>query len=517
MNLLKSLASMSLVTASGRFLCFVRDFLIAYKFGASLETDVFFSIFKIPNVLRRIFTEGVVSQAFIPVLSEYKINHKNSVIKDFISCIFGLLIILLTIIIFISMIFPNIIVIIMSPGFLKNTYKLGLAVKLFKIVFPYIIFASLSSFFSSILYIYDIFLIPLFSPIILNICIILFTLFSIYFKDFFLYSQILFLGWGVLFGGVLQTIYQLPFLSIKKILVLPTINFYNIGLKKVLSRLMPALLGVSIGQISLIINSIVASLFKSGSISWLYYADRLTELPVGILGSSISTLIFPKLIKYHTLKNTKNYSKLLDWSLRISLLLSLPCTSFLIFLSKPFIISLFQYGNFTNSDTLITQKILLCYALGIIALIMVKVLSTAFYAIKDVIIPMQISFLTLLITQILNLFFVFFLNQSSLALSGSVSAWINAILLFFILYKKKIFFPQPGWYVFFKKILLSTVIMSVFLFFLSYFISTWCVGNIFIRILRIFSVCIFGGFIYIISLWFNNVDIKQFYYEDKNI
>ncbi|VFP81508.1 murein biosynthesis integral membrane protein MurJ [Buchnera aphidicola] len=514
MNLLKSLASMSLVTASGRFLCFVRDFLIAYTFGASLETDVFFSIFKIPNLLRRIFTEGVVSQAFIPVLSEYKINYKHSLTKDFISCIFGLLTILLTIIMFISILFPNIIVIIMSPGFLKDTVKLNLAIKLFKIIFPYIIFASLSSFFSSILYIYGVFLIPLFSPILLNICIILFTIFSIYFKDVYLYPQILFLGWGVIFGGFLQTIYQLPFLSIKKILVLPSINFNNIGLKKVLYKLIPSLLGVSIGQISLIINSIIASLFNSGSISWLYYADRLTELPVGILGSSISTLIFPKLIKYYTLKNTKSYSRLLDWSLRISLLLSLPCTSLLIFLSKPFVISLFQYGNFTNIDTLITQKILLCYALGIIALIIVKVLSTAFYAIKDVIIPMKISFLTLLITQILNLFFIFFLNQSSLALSGSISAWINAILLFFILYKKKIFFPQPGWCIFFKKILLSTVIMSISLLFLSYFISTWYVGNMFIRMLRIFSVCVFGSFIYIISLWFNNITIKQFYYED---
>lgn len=512
MNLLKSLISMSIVTSGCRILGFVRDFLIAYTFGASVETDVFFSIFKIPNLLRRIFADGAFSQAFIPVLSEYKTRYKNNVIKEFVSNVLGMLILSLFVLIIIGMLFPSAIVLITSPGFSKEINKLNLGIQLFKIIFPYIFFVSISSFISSILYTYNSFLIPSFSPILLNISVIFFTLLSTFLHNHYLESKILSLGWGVIVGGILQIIYQLPILKIKNMLVLPKLNFCNPGLQQVLQKIAPAILGVSAGQISLVINSIIASLFNSGSISWLYYADRLMEFPVGVLGVSVSTLIFPKLIKYHTLKKKNEYSRLLDWGLRISFALSFPSTVLLAILSKPFIISLFEYGHFIEADTIMTQKILLCYTVGITALMSIKVLSTAFYSIKDVITPMKISFVTLLITQIMNIIFVYYLKQSGLALSISVSAWFNALFLFIALYKANIFIPQPGWYKFLLRIFLSTFIMSLFLWCVVHFVSSWNIGNIFIRIIRIFVVFLFSSIIYIISLWCTGINLKQFCY-----
>lgn len=512
MNLLKSLVSMSVVTSGCRILGFIRDFLIAYTFGASFETDVFFSIFKIPNLLRRIFADGAFSQAFIPVLSEYKTRHKKEVIKEFIANILGMLMVSLTLLIIIGILFPSAIVLITSPGFSNEERKLNLGIQLFKIIFPYIFFVSISSFISSILYTYNSFLVPSFSPILLNISIICFTLLSTFFKNSYFKPQILSLGWGVIIGGILQIIYQLPTLSIKKMLVLPKLNFYNIGLRKVLKKIAPAILGVSAAQISIVINSIIASLFNSGSISWLYYADRLMEFPVGVLGVSVSTLIFPKLIKYHTLKKSNDYSRLLDWGLRISFALSLPSAALLAILSKPFIISLFEYGQFINVDTIMTQKILLCYTLGITALMSIKVLSTAFYSIKDVITPMKISFITLIATQLMNAIFVFFLKQSGLALSISISAWVNAILLFVVLYKKNKFHLQPGWNVFIFRIIFSTIIMSFFLWFILYFMPSWSAGNIVIRITRIFLVCCLSSIIYFTTLWLTGMNLKQFYY-----
>lgn len=513
MNLLKSLASISIITSCCRILGFIRDFLIAYTFGASVETDVFFSIFKIPNLLRRIFSDGAFSQAFIPVLSEYKTKYDKKTIKDFIATILGVLITLLMFFIILGIFFPSSIVLITSPGFSKDTNKLYLGVQLFKIIFPYIFFVSLSSFISSILYTYNCFLLPSFSPILLNISIIFFTLLSTFFKPSCFNPQISSLGWGIIVGGMLQIAYQVPTLCTKNILVFPKFNIKNSGLKKVLQRISPAILGVAAGQISLVINSIISSLFNSGSISWLYYADRLMEFPVGVLGVSVSTLIFPKLIKHHTLNSKIEYSKLLDWGLRISVLLSFPGTAFLFIFSKPLIISLFEYGHFTDFDTIMTQKILLCYTSGIIALMSTKVLSTAFYSIKNVVTPMKISFIILLITQILNIIFVFFLKQSGLALSISISAWINTFLLFFSLCRTKIFKPQPDWLNFLWKIFLSTIIMSLFLYIILYFMPSWHVGNIFIRITRVFLVFILSSFVYLISLKITGINLQHFYYK----
>lgn len=516
MNLLKSLVSMSIVSSSCRILGFMRDFLIAYTFGASVETDVFFSIFKIPNLLRRVFADGAFSQAFIPVLSEYKTKYDSYIIKDFVSNVMGLLIVSLALLIFVCLLFPATIVVLTSPGFSKDINKLNLGIQLFKIIFPYIFLISISSFVSSILYAYNCFLLPSFSPILLNISVILFTLLSSYTNISYFNPPILSLGWGVIFGGILQVLYQLPTLSANKMLVLPKMNFKNSGLKKVLTRIAPAILGVSAGQISLVINSIIASLFNSGSISWLYYADRLMEFPIGVLGMSVSTLIFPKLIKHHTLATKEEYSKLLDWGLRITFILSFPSTILLGFFSKPFIISLFEYGHFTEFDTIMTQKILLCYSFGITALMIIKVLSTAFYSIKNVITPMKISFITLLITQVLNIFFVFFLKQSGLALSISVSAWINAALLFISLYKTKTFYLLPGWFSFLIRTSLAAMIMSIFLWLMLYSIFSWNNGNILIRMTRVSIICSISCLIYVFSLWLFGVNLKKFYYKMQN-
>ena len=451
MNILKYLLKLSTMTFFSRIFGFIRDILIACIFGASLETDAFFIAFKIPNLLRRIFAEGAFAQAFIPILSEYKYSKCKNTTKDFISYISGLMILVLVTLTVLGIFFSNIIILGIAPGFLNTMKKLTLSILLLKFTFPYIFFVSLSAFMSAILNTWYYFLIPAISPILLNVTIIFFILFlSKYFSP-----PILSLGVAVLVGGGIQLIYQLPILKKIGLLVMPNISFKNIGVGRVLIKMSSAMLGVSASQISSVINTIFSSFFISSSISCAYYADRLIEFPAGILGVSLSTILLPLLSKSISSRNKKEYSILLNWGLRVALILSFPCAIMLFFLAKQIITILFQYGKFTDSDVCMTQKILTAYSFGLVALILVKVLASGFYACHDIKTPMKISIVTLLTTQLLNFILIMPFKYVGLAVSISLSAWINALLLFFILYKKNMFYLDLGWSVFLYRLVLE--------------------------------------------------------------
>ncbi|QCI18306.1 murein biosynthesis integral membrane protein MurJ [Buchnera aphidicola (Aphis nasturtii)] len=498
MNILKSLFSLSFMTLISRILGFFRDLVIAHIFGVSIYTDAFFLAFKIPNLLRRLFFEGAFSQSFIPILIYYKSNEKINHTKDFIASLLGLIILVLSIIIILGIIFSNYLIEFSAPGFTHSFHKFQVSFTLLEIMFPYVLLISLSSLYSTILNSWNYFSIPAMSPSILNITMIIF---SIFFNNFF-NPPILILAWSVIVGGVIQLIYQFPYLLKIKMLIIPKFNFKNAGLLKVVKKIGPSLIGAFANQISLIFNAIFNSLLNSGSISWMYYADRLIEFPIGVLGVSLSTILFTSLSKSYSKNRFKEYKKLLHWGGRIALILSLPTSIILFILAKPLVIILFQHGKFTDFDVLMTQKALELYSIGLIAFILVKILSSAFYASQEIKIPTRIALFTLSVTQILNPFLIYYLQHAGLALSFSIAGWINFFLLYWKLYQKKLISFNFNQLIFIFRLLTATFSMTFFLIFMLYFIPLYDISSFFIKIICLFTILFFTGIIYLISLHF---------------
>lgn len=503
MNLLKSLCSLSLMTLISRILGFFRDLIIAHIFGVSIYTDAFFVAFKIPNLLRRLFFDGAFSQSFIPILIYYKSNKNIKCTKDFIGSLLGFIILILLIIVILGMIFSGYLIKFSAPGFIESIEKFKISYTLLKIMFPYILLVSLSSLYASILNSWNYFSIPAFAPSILNLTIIVF---SIFLNNFFTPS-ILILAWSVIISGIIQLIYQFPYLLKINMLIIPNFNFKNPGLLRVLKKIGPSLTGSFANQISLVFNTIFTSLLNSGSISWMYYADRLIEFPIGILGVSLSTILFTSLSKSYAEKKLKEYKKLLNWGFRIALILSLPTSIILFFLSKSLISILFQYGKFTNFDVLMTQKALELYSIGLVAFILVKILSSAFYASQEVNIPTRITIFTLLITQILNPCLIFYFQHAGLALSFSISGWINFFLLYWKLYEKKLIYFNFNQAVFIFRLFIAILSMTSTLIFMLYFIPLYSTGSFIKKIIYLLIILFVTGTIYLISLYFLGISI----------
>ncbi|XBC38501.1 MAG: murein biosynthesis integral membrane protein MurJ [Buchnera aphidicola (Melaphis rhois)] len=506
MNILRSLISLSIMTFVSRILGLIRDVLIAYTFGASGLTDSFFLAFRIPNLFRRIFAEGFFSQIFIPTLLKYKNFNNIKLVQNFISNILGFMIVLLGIFTILGVYYSPQIISIIAPGISARSYELSLTIELLRIVFPYIFFISLGSLVGSILNSWNYFFIPSFSPVLLNINMILFILFfSSYFE-----TSIFSLAWAVLSGGFIQFIYQIPFLKKINMLVLPKLNINNIGFRKILNKMSTIIIGVSTSQISVILNTIFASFLVTGSMSWIYYSDRLVEFISGIFGVSLGTLILPLLSNSMNNLNKDEYSKLLNWALKIGCLVSIPCSFSLAILSKTIIIVLFQYGNFSDFDVIMTKNILVLYSVGLIPLILIKIILPGFYSNNDFYSPGVISIFVLIITQLMNFIFLPYFRHNSFSLSISFAAWINLILLYWFLFNKKIFFPEPGWFVFLFKIFIAALIMISFLYLSINIFTKWNVGTILFKLCQLVFICILSGILYLLTLFLLGFRLSNF-------
>ena len=456
MNLLKSLAAVSSMTMFSRVLGFARDAIVARIFGAGMATDAFFVAFKLPNLLRRIFAEGAFSQAFVPILAEYKSKQGEDATRVFVAYVSGLLTLALAVVTVAGMLAAPWVILVTAPGFADTADKFALTTQLLRITFPYILLISLASLVGAILNTWNRFSIPAFAPTFLNISMIGFALFA---APYF-HPPVLALAWAVTVGGVLQLIYQLPHLKKIGMLVLPRVNFRDAGAMRVVKQMGPAILGVSVSQISLIINTIFASFLASGSVSWMYYADRLMEFPSGVLGVALGTILLPSLSKSFSSGNHDEYCRLMDWGLRLCFLLALPSAVALGILAKPLTVSLFQYGKFTAFDAAMTQRALVAYSVGLIGLIVVKVLAPGFYSRQDIKTPVKIAVVTLIMTQVMDLAFIGPLKHAGLSLSIGLAACLNASLLYWQLRKQKIFTPQPGWTWFLARLVISVLVMS---------------------------------------------------------
>ncbi len=483
MNLLKSLAAVSSMTMLSRVLGFVRDTIVARIFGAGMATDAFFVAFKLPNLLRRIFAEGAFSQAFVPILAEYKTQQGEEATRTFIAYVSGLLTLVLAVITALGMIAAPWVIWVTAPGFADTPEKFELTSSLLRVTFPYILLISLASLAGAILNTWNRFSVPAFVPTLLNISMIVFALFlTPYFNP-----PVMALGWAVLVGGLLQLLYQLPHLKKIGMLVLPRLNLRDAGVWRVMKQMGPAILGVSVSQISLIINTIFASFLVAGSVSWMYYADRLMELPSGVLGVALGTILLPALSRSFSSKNTEEYSRLMDWGLRLCFLLALPCSLALAIISEPLTVALFQYGKFSAHDAQMTQFALIAYTVGLLGIILVKVLAPGFYARQNIATPVRIALVTLAATQLMNLVFFFTLPypHAGLALSIGLAACLNAGLLFWQLRKQQLFIPQPGWGVFLAKLVAAVVVMAAVLVGLMWVMPAWDQGDMLVRLLRL--------------------------------
>ncbi len=462
-----------------------------------MASDAFFVAFKIPNLLRRIFAEGAFSQAFVPILAEYKSQQGDAATRVFVAYVAGLLTLGLAIVTVAGMLAAPWVIMITAPGFIDTPEKFALTTALLRVTFPYILLISLTSLVGVVLNTWNRFSVPAFAPTLLNVSMIGFALLA---APLF-HPPVMALAWAVVVGGVLQLGYQLPHLKKIGMLVLPTVQFGDSSVWRVLRQMGPAILGVSVSQISLIINTIFASFLVSGSVSWMYYADRLMEFPSGVLGVALGTILLPSLSLSFTRGNHDEYSRLLDWGLRLCFMLALPSAVALGILAHPLTVALFQYGKFSAFDALMTQRALIAYSVGLVGLILVKVLAPGFYSRQDIKTPVHVAMITLLMTQFMNLTFIGPLKHAGLSLSIGLAACINAALLYWQLRRQKLFEPQPGWLGFFYRLLLAVIIMAAALIGLLMIMPDWSQGDMPWRLLRLMGVVAVGGMVYFATLW----------------
>jgi putative peptidoglycan lipid II flippase len=506
MNLLKALATVGSMTLMSRVLGFVRDALIARVFGAGLQTDAFFVAFKIPNLLRRLFAEGAFSQAFVPVLAEYKERRGHDQTKLLVDDVATLLFLVLAAVTILGILAAPVVIWLSAPGFQAEPGKFALTVHMLRITFPYILFISLVSLAGGILNTYSRFSVPAFTPVLLNLSFIVAALFFAPYFD----PPAMVLPWAVLIGGVLQLMFQLPHL--KRIGMLPrwSLNLRDEGVWRILKLMGPAVFGVSIAQLSLLINTIFASFLETGSVSWLYYADRLMEFPTGMLGVALGTILLPSLSKSFADHDHDEYARLMDWGLRLTFLLALPAAVALAVLAVPLVCALFHYGQFGTHDVWMTRQALMAYSIGLLGLILVKVLAPGFYARQDIRTPVRIAVLTLLATQLMNLAFIWSLRHAGLALAIGLGACINAGLLYHHLRKAGIYHPQPGWFFFMLKLASALAAMVLTLTLLAGPDAAWLHYAVHEKWLRLGVLVVGGGAAYFTVLWLLGLRLRDF-------
>ncbi|MDX1915261.1 MAG: murein biosynthesis integral membrane protein MurJ [Methylophilus sp.] len=508
MNLLKALATVGSMTFISRILGFVRDTLIARIFGAGMLTDAFFVAFKIPNLLRRISAEGAFSQAFVPILAEYKNKRTHTETHDLINHVATLMAVFLIVISIAGMLAAPWVVQISAPGFAADKTKFDLTVDLLRITFPYIFFISLVSLAGGVLNTYGNFSVPAFTPVWLNVAFIAGALLAAPYFD----NSIRVLAWAVFVGGVLQMLYQLPYLY--QIGLVPKIswNLQDEGVWRILKLMGPAVFGVSIAQISLLINTIFASLLVTGSVSWLYYADRLMEFPTGVLGVALGTILLPSLSKSVADKADGEYSQLLDWGLRLTFMLALPAAVALAVLSVPLVTGLFHYGKFDAHDVEMTRQALMAYSLGLLGLILVKVLAPAFYSRQNIKTPVKIAIFTLISTQLMNLIFVFGLDlkHAGLALSIGLGACMNAGALYYHLRKVNIYQPQAGWLGYMCKLLFAVMAMALVVHYLAGSDALWLSYTLVPKLMHLLLLLVAGATTYFAVLYIMGIRVRDF-------
>jgi putative peptidoglycan lipid II flippase len=469
-SLIRSASTVSLLTLVSRITGLVRELLMASTFGASAMTDAFNVAFRIPNLFRRLFAEGAFSQAFVPVLAASKAQHGDEVTKQLIDHVATLLTWILVLTCALGVVAAPALVWAMASGLQKNPAGYDAAVALTRYMFPYIGFMSLVALSSGILNTWRRFAVAAATPVLLNMAMILAAwLLAPWFRARGI-EPIFAMAVGVVVGGVLQLAIQVP--ALLRLGLLPRIAVGASGLKsawqdpatrRIGSLMLPALLGVSVAQVSLLINTQIASHLPTGSVSWLTYADRLMEFPTAMLGVALGVVLMPQLASARAVGDAERYSSLLDWGLRLVVLLAVPSAIGLLLFAKPLVASLYHYGAFTAHDVQQTSLALMGWGAGLVGLVAIKVLAPGYYAKQDIKTPVRIALVVLVLTQLLNVVFVPLLQHAGLALSIGVGALVNALWLLVGLVRRGSYRPAPGWWRFGLQVLAGSALLVVYL------------------------------------------------------
>ena len=482
-SLLKSVSVVGGMTLMSRILGFTRDILFAQLGGAKPFMDAFFVAFKIPNFLRRLFAEGAFSQAFVPVLSEYKERHTHDetrALVDRTALMLGGVLALITVV---GVLAAPVVVMVFAPGFWSDADALrsDLAIEMLRWTFPYILFISLAALSAGILNTWGRFGVPAFTPVLLNIVLVATTLWwAPHFEN-----PGMGLALGVFIAGAAQLAFQVPFLLRLRLLPRPWKRTGEVaaardGVRRIGRLMLPAIFGSSVAQVNLLLDTVIASFLITGSVSWLYYSDRLMEFPLGVFGIALATVVLPRLSSQHATASRDGFSATLDWSLRWVWLIILPAAVGLFVLAGPLLVTLFERGAFTSADSAMARLSLMAYAFGIVGFALVKVLAPGFYARQDTRTPVRIGIIALCTNMVLNVVFVvpwvwagFLGAHAGLALATSVAAFVNAGLLYRALRRDGVFRPQPGWTAFLAKLAASVVVMAAVVAWLSGPLLDW--------------------------------------------
>lgn len=494
------------MTFISRLAGFVRDMVLAQLFGAGAGMDAFFVAFRIPNFMRRLFAEGAFSQAFVPVLAEYQETKPVSDVRLFIGRVTGQLTAVLAIVTLIGMLATPVIVFVFAPGFGEGSLRSVLATEMLRVTFPYLMLISLTAMAGAILNTYGYFIVPAFTPVLLNISMILAAL---YLSPFFNFP-VKGLAWGVLIAGVVQFLFQLPFLHQRNLLVKPKRPRADPGVRRVMKLMVPALFGVSIAQLNLMIDSIFASFLKVGSVSWLYFTDRLTDFPLGVFGVAIATVILPSLSRRNTEASAAKFSSTIDWGLQSLLIVGVPAAVGLVVFSMPLITACFAYGKFSVSDVLQTQKSLIALGLGVPAFMMVKVLASAFYARQDIKTPVKVGAWAMLVNSLLCAALIWPLAHAGLTLASALAGFVNCGLLLWILFKRDLYKPQAGWPVFLLRLLFANALIALYLYFMTGKVDDWYQLTALGRLSKLAVHIGVSVMIYLVALVLSGMRMSQF-------
>jgi putative peptidoglycan lipid II flippase len=470
-GLLRSTAVVSSMTLLSRVLGLVRDVVFARFFGAGLVMDAFFVAFKLPNIFRRFFAEGAFSQSFVPVFAEYDEKRSQAEVKELADRVAGTLGLVLFVFTAIGVIAAPILISVAGMGWLLNpgadsTAKFDLAVDMLRYTFPYLFFISLTALAGAMLNTYHRFAAAAFAPVLLNVVLISFAAFV---APEFEQPGIV-LAAGVFIAGLVQLLFMLPSLAKIKLLPRPKWGWQNEGVQRIAKLMLPAIFGSSVAQINILFDTLLASFLVTGSISWLYYSDRLMEFPLGVFGIALATVILPNLSREYAAESQAGFSRMLDWALRMVLLVAAPAAVGLFILAAPMLTTIFYGGRFEAADVSMATLSLMAYSFGLLGFTLVKVLVPGYFARQDTKTPVKIGIIALLVNMVLNVVIVVPWYRSGmpgphagLAVATSISAFLNAGLLYRGLRREGVLTPSPGWGRFILRIIIACGVMAMLL------------------------------------------------------
>lgn len=462
-GLLGASAVVGAMTMISRVLGLARDVIVARVIGADGLADAFFVAFRIPNFLRRLFAEGAFAQAFVPVLSEYRQRGSAAAARELTDRVAGALGSALVALTALAVVGAPLVAMLFAPGFVADTAKFAAVTDLIRITFPYLLFISLAGFVGGILNTYDRFAIPAFTPVWLNVCLIGAALAAAPLGARPVYA----LAWGVFAAGIIQLLFQLPFLAQIHMLPRPRLDWRDPGVRRILTLMIPALFGVSVSQINLLLDTVLASFLPTGSVSWLYYSDRITELPLGVFAVAAGTVILPRLSRQHAAKSTAEFSATLDWALRFILLIAVPASVALTLIAEPVLTTLFYDGDSIGArDIRMASISLRAFALGLVAFMLIKVLAPGYYARQDLRTPVRIGIIAMIanmgfnVALVLPLHHFFRVGHAGLALATTLAAFLNAGLLYRGLRRGGAYQPLAGWGRYWAVLVLANLVMA---------------------------------------------------------